>query len=157
MTITPRIVLPLLLVIFAAMGASLLAQENAGKARAQQFKIPKTDEGLPGAGPIRRYEWFQNLWTRRRSQWARQVQEDQKSIVFLGDSITQGWGNKMADSFIGAKVANRGISGDTSRGMLIRLREDVLSLNPACVVMLMGTNDLEEKAEPATIASDVKL
>ena len=63
----------------------------------------------------------------------------------------------MGNSFDGARVANRGISGDTSRGMLIRLEEDVLSLNPACVVMLLGTNDLEEKAEPTTIASDVKL
>jgi hypothetical protein len=41
--------------------------------------------------------------------------------------------------------------------MLIRLEEDVLSLNPRAVVMLMGTNDLEEKAEPETIAANVKL
>ena len=60
----------------------------------------------------------------------------------------------MGGSFGAAKVANRGISGDTSRGMLVRLTDDVLALNPSCVVMLMGTNDLEEKAEPATIASD---
>lgn len=55
------------------------------------------------------------------------------------------------------KVANRGISGDTTRGMLIRLEKDVLSLNPSCVVMLMGTNDLEEQAEPQVIADNVKL
>ena len=45
-------------------------------------------------------------------------------------------------------VANRGISGDTTRGMLLRLDDDVLSLDPSAVVMLMGTNDLEEQAEP---------
>jgi hypothetical protein len=55
------------------------------------------------------------------------------------------------------KVANRGISGDTTRGMLIRMEEDVLDLEPAGVVMLMGTNDLEENAEPVTIAANVAL
>jgi hypothetical protein len=54
-------------------------------------------------------------------------------------------------------VANRGISGDTTRGMLIRLKKDVLDLKPAGVVMLMGTNDLEEHAEPKTIAANVGL
>ena len=55
------------------------------------------------------------------------------------------------------KVANRGISGDTTRGVLIRLEDDVLSLNPAAVVLLIGTNDLEEGATPETIAGNVKL
>ncbi|MCA9045938.1 MAG: DUF1080 domain-containing protein, partial [Planctomycetaceae bacterium] len=52
---------------------------------------------------------------------------------------------------------NRGISGDTTRGMLIRLEEDVLSLNPSGIVMLMGTNDLEEGATPEQIAGNFKL
>ena len=72
----------------------------------------------------------------------------------LGDSITQGWGPKMGNSFPGVKVANRGISGDTTRGMLIRLQGDVLALNPKGVVMLLGTNDLEENAAPKTIAEN---
>jgi lysophospholipase L1-like esterase len=55
------------------------------------------------------------------------------------------------------KTANRGISGDTTRGMLLRLKQDVLSLNPSAVVMLMGTNDLEEQAEPQVIADNVRL
>ena len=55
------------------------------------------------------------------------------------------------------KVANRGISGDTTRGMLIRLKEDVLALQPSAVVLLMGTNDLEEGATPEVIAGNLKL
>ena len=124
---------------------------------ASKYAIPATDEGLPGAGPIRRYEWFQNLWDRKRSGWAKLVQQDQGALVFLGDSITQGWGDTMGGSFPGVKVANRGISGDTTRGVLIRLREDVLSLNPSGVVLLIGTNDLEEKATPEVIADNLKL
>ena len=112
-----------------------------------RFAIPATDEGLPGAGPIRRYDWFQSLWRERRSAWARQVEQDQHAVVFLGDSITQGWGDGLGAAFPGMKVANRGISGDTTRGVLIRLEEDVLALDPAAVVLLIGTNDLEEGAD----------
>ncbi len=74
-----------------------------------------------------------------------------------GDSITQGWGEDFSKRFPGMKIANRGISGDTTRGMLIRLQPDVLALNPTAVVMLMGTNDLEEQAEPEVIAGNFKL
>lgn len=122
-----------------------------------RFEIPATDDGLPGAGPIRRYEWFRKLWAQKRTAWAGDVQQDQGALVFLGDSITQGWGSKLGGAFAGVKVANRGISGDTTRGVLIRLQEDVLSLKPAGVVLLIGTNDLEENAEPETIAANLKL
>ncbi len=119
--------------------------------------LPATDDGLPGAGPIRRYDWFKDLWAERHATWSKQVQQDQNAVVFLGDSITQGWGDDLHGSFARMKVANRGISGDTTRGMLIRLKADVLDLNPSGVVMLMGTNDLEENAEPQVIADNVKL
>ena len=124
---------------------------------ATDVTLPETDEGLPGEGPIRRYDWFKNLWEKKRSQWVKDVEKDQGALVFLGDSITQGWGGNLPKSFPGVKVANRGISGDTTRGVLIRLKEDVLALNPSGVVILIGTNDLEEKAEPSVIASNVKL
>ena len=124
---------------------------------ASKFAIPATDEGLPGAGPIRRYQWFKNLWEKKRTGWAKQVKQDQGALVFLGDSITQGWGDNFRGHFEGVKVANRGISGDTTRGVLIRLKEDVLSLNPKGVVILIGTNDLEEKATPEVIAGNLKL
>lgn len=134
-----------------------LVTVRAADDTADKFAIPATDDGLPGAGPIRRYDWFRNLWQAKRSGWAKQVERDQNAVVFLGDSITQGWGDTMGSSFGDLKVANRGISGDTTRGMLLRLKKDVLSLNPRAVVMLMGTNDLEEQAEPETIAANVKL
>lgn len=123
----------------------------------QRLALPATDEGLPGAGPIRRYDWFKKLWLQRRAQWAKQVAQDQNAVVFLGDSITQGWGDQLKKHFPGLKTANRGISGDTTRGVLIRLREDVLALHPQAVVLLIGTNDLEEGADPQTIAGNLKL
>jgi lysophospholipase L1-like esterase len=122
-----------------------------------RFAIPATDDGLPGQGPIRRYDWFRSLWRERRSAWARSAAQDRAAVVFLGDSITQGWGGGLGAAFPGVKVANRGISGDTTRGVLIRLAEDVLALDPRAVVLLIGTNDLEEGATPETVAANLKL
>ncbi len=133
--------------------ASLRAEEKP----APGIDLPATDEGLPGAGPIRRYDWFKDLWNQRRFVWAQQTEKDQHAVVFLGDSITQGLGEDLGGRFPGMKVANRGISGDTTRGMLVRLQGDVLALHPSAVVLLMGTNDLEEKAEPEVIAGNFKL
>jgi len=77
--------------------------------------------------------------------------------VFLGDSITQGWGDRLAAAFPGVKVANRGIGGDTTRGVLIRVQEDVIALDPSAVVLLIGTNDLADGAAPEIITGNLKL
>lgn len=122
-----------------------------------RFQIPATDDGLPGAGPLTRADWFQKVWTQRRSQWAVRTAQDQQALVFLGDSITQGWGDDFGGRFPGVKIANRGISGDTTRGVLFRLQDDVLALHPAGVVLLIGINDLGNHAEPETIVGNLKL
>ena len=119
--------------------------------------IPETNDGLPGAGTIRRFDWFKSLWRQKRIAWSKRVEQDQGAVVFLGDSITQGWGDTMRNSFPGVKVANRGISGDTSRGVLYRLKEDVLDLHPSAVALLIGTNDLEENDDPSVTAENLKL
>jgi lysophospholipase L1-like esterase len=150
-------------VVFLLATASVCSAQTAtatapaAKPRASMRGLPATDEGLPGAGPIRRGEWFRPIWNGRRNAWSKRVQEDQGALVFLGDSITQGWGDEFGGAFDGVKLANRGISGDTTRGMLVRLDEDVLELNPRGVVMLMGTNDIDDGASPETIAGNVKL
>jgi lysophospholipase L1-like esterase len=158
MRIPARFLLTALLL--ASPTASVLAQA-AGTAPVPlnpHFAVPATNDGLPGIGPIRRYDWFLKLWQERRSRWATQVQQDQHAVVFLGDSITQGWHDDMDGLFPGLKVANRGIAGDTTRGVLIRLQEDVLALNPRAVVLLIGTNDLDEKGgNPWVVASNVRL
>ena len=153
----PSPIVSAFLIALTLLTTSQPSRSQDAKPTANSFTIPATDEGLPGAGPIRRYEWFQNLWTKKRSAWAESVEKDQGAVVFLGDSITQGWGDDFKNAFPGLKTANRGISGDTTRGMLIRLEADVLSLQPKAVVMLMGTNDLEEGAAPEVVASNLQL
>jgi len=143
------------LLLLAAASSPLLVPVAA--LAQSNVEIPATDDGLPGAGPIRRYDWFRDLWKKRRSEWNQKRDADQGAVVFLGDSITQGFGDDFRRAFPGVKLANRGISGDTTRGMLLRLKDDVLALKPRAVVLLAGTNDLEEGAEPETVAGNMKL
>ena len=138
----PRATVRLFLIaFFLAFSPSIpFAQDKPTSARLQ---LPDTDDGLPGQGPIRRYDWFRKLWSERRTKWAARVEQDRHAVVMLGDSITQGWGDDFTGWFPGIKIANRGISGDTSRSVLIRLKEDVLDLQPQAIVLLICTNDLE--------------
>ena len=149
-----HLVSSLLCFALVAFAAQLTFGQSVPDSR---FQIPATDDGLPGAGPVRRTDNFKKLWAERRAKWAGQTQQDQGALVFLGDSITQGWEGTLPAAFPGVKIANRGISGDTSRGVLIRLKDDVLALKPAGIVLLIGINDLSEKAEPETIAGNLKL
>lgn len=71
-------------------------------------------------------------------------------VVFLGDSITQGW--KLQRSFPGKPYVNRGISGQTTSQILLRFRQDVIDLHPRVVVILAGTNDLAGNTGPVSLA-----
>jgi acyl-CoA thioesterase-1 len=70
-------------------------------------------------------------------------------VVFMGDSITEGWGRD-GGFFPGRPYINRGISGQTTAQMLVRFRPDVVALKPAVVVVLAGTNDIAGNTGPAT-------
>ncbi len=133
------------------------APVKTAAAAPSKYDLPSNVDDMPGVGPTRHYKGFRENWNKLRNLWATRVQQDQQAIVFLGDSITQGWHDDFDGLFPELKTANRGISGDTTRGVLFRLPEDVLALHPRAVVLLIGTNDLEEKATPWTIASNLRL
>jgi acyl-CoA thioesterase I len=71
-------------------------------------------------------------------------------VVFLGDQITERWGQGGAKFFPGKPYLNRGIGGQTTPQMLVRFRQDVISLKPKVVVILAGSNDLAGVSGPAT-------
>lgn len=73
-------------------------------------------------------------------------------VVFMGDSITQGWKIEGAESeFPGKPYFNRGISGQTTPQMLVRFRQDVIALKPKVVVILAGINDIAGNTGPMTL------
>ena len=69
-------------------------------------------------------------------------------VVFMGDSITDGW--KLAKSFPDRPFVNRGISGQTTPQMLVRMFPDVIGLKPAAMIVLAGTNDIAGNTGPST-------
>ena len=73
---------------------------------------------------------------------------DPKRVVFMGDSITIGW--HLDDSFPGKPYVNRGIGGQTTPQMLVRMFPDVIDLKPAAVIILAGTNDIARNTGPET-------
>lgn len=66
------------------------------------------------------------------------------AIVFIGNSITEGWAHHSADFFAKYNFVGRGISGQTSPQLLLRFRDDVINLRPSAVIINVGTNDIAE-------------
>ena len=75
----------------------------------------------------------------------------EQRVVFMGNSITEGWINTDADFFTANKYINRGIGGQTTPQMLVRFRADVINLQPKVVVILAGTNDIAGNTGPSTL------
>jgi len=73
-------------------------------------------------------------------------------VVFMGDSITQGWRIEGPNGYFpGKPYINRGISGQTTPQMLVRFRQDVIDLKPKAVVILAGINDIAGNTGPETL------
>lgn len=76
---------------------------------------------------------------------------DPNRVVFMGNSITEGWGSFDKDFFLDNPFVNRGISGQTTPQMLIRFKPDVVNLNPKSVVIMAGINDIAGNTGSITI------
>ncbi len=86
---------------------------------------------------------WQNLARYRKANAALAATTSAKPrVVFMGNSITDGWINADSSFFAGKNYIDRGISGQTTPQMLIRFRPDVINLKPAAVVILAGINDI---------------
>jgi lysophospholipase L1-like esterase len=76
----------------------------------------------------------------------------EERVVFMGDSITDGWGRgnnaAAAPFFPGKPYINRGISGQVTAQMLLRFYPDVIAHKPKAVVILAGTNDIGSNIGP---------
>ena len=76
----------------------------------------------------------------------------EKRVVFMGNSITEGWVKFFPTMFAGKPYVARGIGGQTTPQMLVRFHADVVALKPAVVVILGGTNDIAGNTGPSSLA-----
>ena len=100
-------------------------------------------------GKIQAQDWANLNKYQNENTTLKPLEPGQKRIVFMGDSITEGW--PFLDFFAGKPYVNRGISGQTTPQMLIRFRPDVIALKPAVVVLLAGINDIAGNTGPSTL------
>jgi lysophospholipase L1-like esterase len=70
-------------------------------------------------------------------------------VVFMGDSITEGWFDKRPGFFTRGRV-DRGIGGQTTPQMVLRMISDVVALRPRAVHIMGGTNDIAGNTGPMT-------
>jgi len=77
--------------------------------------------------------------------------KDEERVVFMGNSITDGWIRISPEFFEGKSYIDRGISGQTTPQMLVRFRADVINLKPKVVLILGGTNDIAGNTGPSTL------
>ena len=76
---------------------------------------------------------------------------NENRVVFIGNSITDGWTQFFPTMFPGKAYINRGIGGQTTPQMVVRFRQDVIALKPKVVVILAGINDIAGNTGPSTL------
>ena len=118
----------------------------------EEFNPPKANCCLAGfahALAEQLQDWNQLGRYHQDNERVKALPADPHRVVFLGDSITDGW--KLAQSFPDKLYVNRGISGQTTPQMLVRMYPDVIDLKPAALIILAGTNDVAHNTGPETI------
>lgn len=112
---------------------------------------PTEAKAWPGEGAIRVFGWM----TEDRKRFWKERERKQGALVLAGDSLFGGWKSAERDLHP-LVVANRGVGGDTSRGLVFRFQEDVLELKPSRVVLLIGGNDLSAHQDPKQTARNIE-
>lgn len=123
-------------ILCLALGLTLLATENAS--------TQPTDQQL-------RTDWANLAKFRDDNAKLPPPAPNENRVVFMGNSITEGWQKYFAAMFPGKPYINRGIGGQTTPQMLVRFRPDVVALKPKVVVILAGTNDIAGNTGPSTL------
>lgn len=117
----------------------------------EDFNPPRANCCLPAAAQAladQLLDWNQ-LGRYHADNEKLKAQPDPRRVVFLGDSITDAW--KLAQFFPDKPYVNRGISGQTTSQMLVRMFPDVIDLKPAALILLAGTNDIARNTGPVTL------
>jgi acyl-CoA thioesterase I len=132
---------PMIVVLLLACG--LRAQEtvvppSSGFPGLDHYRASRVAIYLNDYGELARY--------REANDGLKPPSPEENRVVFFGDSIIDLW--KLEDYFPGEGYINRGIKGQTTSQMLVRFRQDVVSLQPKATVILAGTNDIAGNTGP---------
>jgi lysophospholipase L1-like esterase len=122
------------LVFAAALGlVNLVSSGHAGE-----------DPAVP-APRTREYSWMKvSAWNERHEKYLERAKQGNCDVLFLGDSITEGWGNNETwqKHYAPRKAVNFGIGGDTTQNVLWRITNGELGgIQPKVVVLMIGTNN----------------
>lgn len=130
---------------------TLLGLLAAGCIRVPPEGNPRASREVPRNEP-----W----WVARHEKLVEKARTGQIDLLFLGDSITQGWHGRGRDryegngldvweQYYGSRMAeNFGMGSDRTQNLLWRIRHGELSgIHPRVVVLLIGTNNLDEGVE----------
>jgi lysophospholipase L1-like esterase len=128
----------------APLATPLLAQQPAPTPEQLAERHRREDERL-------RTDWAGLQRFRQANAELPPPAPNERRVVFMGNSITEGWARFFPAMFPGKPYVNRGISGQTTPQMLVRFRQDVVALKPAVVVILAGTNDIAGNTGPSTL------
>jgi lysophospholipase L1-like esterase len=136
----------LCLIVLPAVSSVLYAQ------LVQEFNPPRAECCLQSVAQRladQLQDWNQLNRYHKDNLQLRSRPDDPARVVFMGDSITDMW--KIEKYFPGKPYVNRGIGGQTTPQMLVRMYPDVVNLHPSVMVILAGTNDIARNTGPETI------
>src|SRR5579872_1702989 len=131
--------------------ATLLGTAAANAQLAEEFNAPRSNCCLAVAAKglaDQLQDWNQIGRYHHANQELKKQPADPKRVVFMGDSITDFW--KLDEYFPGKPFVNRGISGQTTPQMLVRMYPDVIDLKPGAMILLAGINDVSRNTGPST-------
>lgn len=113
---------------------------------------------LEGEPRLKNYDWMSlGKWYHLHADDCEIALKGEAQLLFLGDSITQGWAGKgkgiWESEFERYGAANFGIGGDVTANLVWRLDHGAVgNLKPKAIILLIGTNDLGLEGLPPEIA-----
>ncbi|MDO3384937.1 GDSL-type esterase/lipase family protein [Gilvimarinus sp. SDUM040013] len=106
--------------------------------------------------------WALSWWMPRHEVKVKLAQTTDPELVFIGDSITEGWENAGAgvfEKYFGQyETLTLGFGGDRTENVLWRLNHgEVDNIDPKLVVLMIGTNNTGHRQDsPALVAEGIK-